>query len=212
MRIRKKKNLEMRLLQTQQYFIKDPFSAKDRWKSDIFGEHPLLLEIGCGKGSFISRAAASEQKNSFLGLDRVPEALVIAAERSKELDLKNIKFILGDADNLLSIFGVGEVDGIYLNFPDPWPKARHYKRRLTYGEYLKKYLLILAPGGQFFFKTDSLPLFEFSLGEIKNSDFQLLHVTYDLHPFGPDGSLMTDYEKKFVESGIKINMLHAQKK
>ena len=211
MRIRKKKNLDSRLFNTKQYFISDPFSTKGCYKSEIFGNRPISLEIGCGKGSFLSRAADTFKENSFVGLDKVPEALVIAAERASALDLTNIKFISGDANLLLSMFAPGEIDVIYLNFPDPWPKARHYKRRLTYGEYLKKYLYILAEHGQFFFKTDSSALFEFSLNEIKGSGFELLRVTDDLYPFGPDGTLMTDYEKKFVESGNKINMLHAKK-
>ena len=209
MRMRKKKNLVPRLESAKDLFVPSPENYIGNWSCGLFGGKPVYLEIGCGKGSFISALSLLNPKSAYIGLERVPEAVVMAAEKVMLNGNVNTKFIIGDADELLAYFSPGEITGIYINFPDPWPKSRHEKRRLTSKAYLDRYFTILKPGSELCLRTDNLPLFDFSLETIGGSQFEIVDVSTDLHPNGDDGSVMTDYERKFVSMGVKINMLKA---
>ena len=146
----------------------------------------------------------------FIAVEMVPDAMVVAMERCRDAGLTNVFFVCANARELPEFFESGEIDRIYINFCDPWPKSNQAKRRLTHGNFLKLYRKVLPMGGQVHFKTDNTPLFAFSVEEIPNFGFVLSEVTDDLHANGICG-VMTDYEAKFHAEGIKINRLVATK-
>lgn len=201
MRMRKKKNLVPRMERCSVKLIPDPAAQRGQWRGLMPTARALWLELGCGKGRFTAGVAASEPDTLFIGVEVVREALVVAMERC--LELPNVFFISGNADALPSYFAPGEVDGLYLNFSDPWPGNRHAKRRLTHGNFLKCYREVLKDGGQIRFKTDNADLFDFSLSELPRYGFALSEVTRDLHAHGVAG-IMTDYEEKFHAQGKPI--------
>ncbi|MCL2152955.1 MAG: tRNA (guanosine(46)-N7)-methyltransferase TrmB [Oscillospiraceae bacterium] len=182
--------------------VNDPELYKGCWLNS-FGYSELRVEIGCGKGGFLAKAAAAQPDVLFVALEKSANVLVIALERAVDADLPNIRFVNMFAENLSSLFAPGEVSRIYINFCDPWPSNRHAKRRLTCQSFLEMYKQILNDSGQLYFKTDSLPLFEFSLREFERSDFSLIEVTRDLHKNGPVG-IMTEYEQKFYAQSLPI--------
>lgn len=204
MRLRKKKNLEPRMEACAHWQEKAPTAWKGRWKDKLPGCTEVRLELGCGKGRFTVETARREPDVLFLAVERIPDALVMAMERAKALELKNVVFICDDAALLSDWFAPGEIQRMYINFCDPWPSKRHAKRRLTYEAFLKSYREILSPGGQICFKTDNKPLFEFSLTQFPRAGFELSQVTFDLHAEEPD-TIMTDFEAVFHEQGVKIN-------
>ncbi len=201
MRARKKKNGEKRLEAVSEYFIEKPILSPDK---------KTFVEIGCGKGKFIIENAEKNPDIDYIAVEKVPDVILLAAEKAKERDIKNIRFMICDAKELTELFGENSVDLIYLNFSDPWPKAKHYKRRLTYKTFLDVYRSILKPDGAVFFKTDNIGLFEFSLEQFTLDNWNLKNVTYDLHnsEFAED-NIMTEYEKNFSEKGFNINRLEA---
>ncbi|MBR4544846.1 MAG: tRNA (guanosine(46)-N7)-methyltransferase TrmB [Oscillibacter sp.] len=201
MRMRKKKNLVPRMQRCSAKLIPDPAAQRGQWRGLMPSARGLWLELGCGKGRFTAGVAASEPDTLFIGVEVVREALVVAMERC--LELPNVFFISGNADALPSYFAPGEVDGLYLNFSDPWPGNRHAKRRLTHGNFLKRYREVLKDGGQIRFKTDNADLFDFSLSELPRYGFALSEVTRDLHANGV-AEIMTDYEEKFHAQGKPI--------
>ena len=204
MRMRKKKNLTPRMEACGAYLIRDPFSLRGRWRELMPQASSLRVELGCGKGGFTAKTAAAEPDVLLIAVEKVPDAMVVAMERAKNDGLKNVWFVDGDAALLPDMFAPGEIDRLYINFCDPWPKSNQKKRRLTHGNFLKKYRQVLAEGGAIHFKTDNDKLFEWSLEEIPQFGFELSEVTRDLHANGPVG-VMTDYEKKFYDEGKSIN-------
>ena len=162
------------------------------------------MELGCGKGGFTVGTAAAEPEVLLIAVEKVPDAMVVAMEKARDAALRNVWFVDGDAALLPDMFADGEIDRLYINFCDPWPKSNQKKRRLTHGNFLKKYRQVLAEGGQIHFKTDNDKLFEWSLEEIPQFGFALSEVTRDLHADGPVG-VMTDYERKFYGEGKSIN-------
>ena len=188
--------------------------------SDIFVEKPLIdpakktyVEIGCGKGKFIIENAERNPDINYIAIEKVPDVILLAAEKVKEKGLNNVRFMMCDAKGLTEIFEEKSVDLIYLNFSDPWPKAKHYKRRLTYKTFLDVYRYILKDEGAIFFKTDNAGLFEFSLEQLNEDGWRLENVTDDLHnsEFAKD-NIMTEYEKNFSEKGFTIHRVEAYKK
>ena len=204
MRMRKKPNLIPRMERCSAVNIKNPESFKGSWLKEISGFNDLELEIGCGKGRFTAGVAVTMQNTLLVALEKVPDAMVMAMEKVCAAEIKNVRFISSDAALLEEYFAPSEVSVIYINFCDPWPSNRHAKRRLTAPGFLDVYKNILKPGGEIRFKTDNLPLFEYSLEQFKENGFELSDVTFDLHENGPVG-IMTDYEAKFYEQGLKIN-------
>ena len=208
MRMRKKKNLVPRMEACGALLIEDPRALRGRWRELLPEARELRVELGCGKGRFTAETAAAEPDVLLIAVEKVPDAMVVAMERARDAGLHNVFFVDGDAACLPEFFAPGEVDRIYINFCDPWPRNRHAKRRLTHGNFLRLYRQVLKMGGQIHFKTDNQPLFEFSVEEIPQFGFQLSQVTRNLHEHGPVG-IMTDYEAKFYEQGLPINRLVA---
>jgi len=206
--MRKKKNLQPRLARCGDYQITEPETMRGRWRELLPGCRSVRVELGCGKGRFTAETAAAEPDVLLIAVERVPDAIVVAMERAERAGLHNVFFIDANADRLPAFFAPGEVERIYINFCDPWPKSRQAKRRLTHGNFLRLYRQVLAPGGQIHFKSDNAPLFAFSLEEIPRFGFTLSEVTDDLHAQGVNG-VMTDYEAKFYEQGVPIHRLVA---
>lgn len=204
MRMRKKKNLIPRMERCAALIEKEPAARRGRWRADFPGYRELHLEIGCGRGRFTVETAKLCPDVFFVALEKVPDAMIIGLERAAAEGLSNVRFIVGDAASLPELFGEGEVDRIYLNFPDPWPGRRRAKRRLTSERFLPLYKTVLRPGGQIHFKTDNTELFEYSLQMFEEAGFALSEVTRNLHENGPVG-VMTDYEMKFYAQGVSIN-------
>lgn len=190
--------------------ITDPSKLHGKWLANYRDLTELWLELGCGKGLFTAETAANHPNKLLVAVEKVPEAMVVAMERVCEKDIKNVRFIDTDAVTLPVIFETSEVDRIFINFCDPWPKKRDAKRRLTYPDFLAIYESILKPEGEIHFKTDNRPLFEYSLETFQNEGWKLSEVTENLHANGSVG-VMTDYELKFYEQGVPINRLVAKK-
>lgn len=204
MRMRKKPNLIPRMERCADYLVTDPQQWRGRWREKGTPGCELRLELGCGKGRFTVDTALSEPDVLLIAVEKVPDAMVVAMERAMDAGLKNVFFVDGDAALLPDMFASGEVDRLYINFCDPWPKSNQKKRRLTHGNFLKQYRRVLADGGQIHFKTDNDKLFAWSVEEIPQFGFQLSEVTTDLHKDGAVG-VMTDYERKFFNEGKIIN-------
>lgn len=208
MRMRKRHNLAPRMERCVGLLIEEPALLRGAWREKFPGFSALHLELGCGKGRFTADAAEANPETLFVALERVPDAMIIAMERVQALKLENVLFIDGDAKDILEIFAPGEVDRIYINFCDPWPKSRDAKLRLTAPGFLRRYADALRGGGQIHFKTDNTPLFDWSILEFQAEGWELSAVTHDLHENGVVG-FMTDYEAKFHAQGMKINRLEA---
>ncbi|NMA24759.1 MAG: tRNA (guanosine(46)-N7)-methyltransferase TrmB [Clostridiales bacterium] len=204
MRMRKKPNLPRRIEKCGAVHISDPETYRGKWLESFPGYKALHIEIGCGRGRFTAETALQNPKILLVGVERVPEALIIGMERAARENITNLRFFIGDATRLRSFFAPGEAERIYINFCDPWPNNGHKKRRLTHEGFLNIYKELLCPGGEIHFKTDNDALFKFSLGEFESNGFALSDVTRDLHENGPSG-VMTDYELKFYEQGVSIN-------
>ena len=207
MRMRKKKNLDERLKACESIRTEAPY-PKGRW-NEVFGnENPIMLEIGCGKGGFITELAMRFPDINFIALEKCPNVLVLAMEKAKNLGIENIRYIGDNADILEEIVNPGEARRIYINFCDPWHKSKHFKRRLTYREYLEKYEKLLSPvKGEVHFKTDNRKLFEFSLNEIADMNYKMRNITLDLHNSKFEGNIVTEYEKQFSDMGFPIYRL-----
>ncbi len=190
------------------WLIHDPREHRGSWRALMPAARELRVELGCGKGRFTAETAKAEPDVLFLAIERVPDAMVVAMERAAREKLENVRFIDADVSLLPEFFAPGEVDRIYINFCDPWPKSNQAKRRLTHGNFLRLYRRVLVPEGQIWFKSDNAKLFAFSVEEIPRFGFALSEVTDDLHADGPRG-VMTDYEAKFYEQGVPIHRLVA---
>lgn len=208
MRMRKRHNLDSRLEKCAAYIIDDPAALRGRWREAFPGFDALHLELGCGKGRFTVETAAQDPRTLFVAVELVPDAMIIALERVRDRGLQNVRFISGDAKKLPELFAPGEAARIYINFCDPWPKSRDAKYRLTAPGFLRLYTQVLPMGGQIHFKTDNAPLFDWSVEQFESEGWALSCVTHDLHEKGPQG-VMTDYELKFHQLGVKINRLEA---
>ena len=189
-----------------EYTIKDAEQIKGQWKDYFQDGKPIQLEIGMGKGKFLMRLAEKNPHIHYIGIEKYSSVLVRALEKMEETPLDNIHFIRMDAENIVNVFEKGEVDQIYLNFSDPWPKDRHAKRRLTSRQFLERYDKVLKGDGQIEFKTDNVGLFDFSLEEIDAAGWNLDAFTRDLHHDTAmnEGNIMTEYEEKFSSRGNPI--------
>ena len=210
MRMRKKPNLLPRMEKAGAVLIKEPETMPGKWRETYPGYTALHLELGCGKGRFTADTAAANPDVFLVAVEKVPDAMVVGLERVMDRGLENVRFMDRDVILLPDIFAPGEVDRVYVNFCDPWPKSRDAKHRLTAPGFQRLYADVLPIGGQIHFKTDNLPLFQWSLEQFELEGWQLSEVTNDLHENGICG-IMTDYEAKFHAEGIKINRLVATK-
>ena len=200
MRIRKKHNVDEKLLDFKDIVI----TVDDDWRKEISNKK-FFVELGTGKGDFITQLAEREPDICFLGLEVEPTVVYAAARKIREKGLKNVRLMIFDINNIETLFNENEIDRIYINFCDPWPKKRHAKRRLTYITFLEKYKKILKPEGEIQFKTDNRGLFDFSLEQFESANAKVSEVTYDLHSDNPVDNIETEYEKKFSSLGVPIN-------
>ena len=191
------------------YVAHDPEKNRGKWKEVFGNSHPVHIEVGMGKGRFIMEMAARHPENNYIGIEMYDSVLLRALQKMEELQEKpaNLLFIRMDARTLPEVFEKGEVERIYLNFSDPWPKDRHAKRRLTSRQFLERYDQILAPEGRVEFKTDNRELFEFSLEEAGEAGWKVLASTFDLHHDEElmRGNVMTEYEERFSAKGNPIH-------
>ena len=185
-------------------WIRDPETHRGRWRELMPEAKALHLEIGCGKGKFTVEMARLHPEILFIAVERVKEAMILAMEKTLELGLRNVWYLSVDAAELEQYFAPGEVDLIYLNFCDPWPRSKNAKRRLTYHTFLAKYRAVLRPEGEIHFKTDNEKLFQWSLEEFAQYGYPVQNVTDDLHRDGVVG-VMTGYEEKFHALGTPIH-------
>lgn len=215
MRLRNVKGAREGLVESK-YVIDEPKLNKGRWREVFNNANPVHIEIGMGKGKFITELALKNPDINYIGIEKFSSVLIRAVEKMNELELPNLLFIRMDAEEITEVFGEGEVDKIYLNFSDPWPKDRHAKRRLTSRQFFARYDEILKPDGKVEFKTDNRDLFDFSLEEIPETTFKIDEYTFDLHSDKEadiyKGNVMTEYEEKFVGLGNPICKLVASRK
>ena len=170
----------------------------------------LQLEIGCGKGRFITETASLNPKIPYLAVEQCENVAILAAEKAVQKKLSNIKFFMKNISSLDSLLPDGSVERIYLNFSDPWPKKKQAKRRLTHPVFLALYKRWLCDGGEIFFKTDNAKLFEYSLNSFCSEDFILSNITFDLANSGFEGNIMTEYESRFTKENKPIYRLEAR--
>ena len=201
-----------------EYVIHEDVMEEKRgcWQEVFKNTNPLYIEVGMGKGKFITQLAQSHPNANYVGIEKYSSVLLRALEKRELLpDLKNLLFLRMDAEDLPKVFGENEVDGIYLNFSDPWPKDRHAKRRLPSKEFLARYDHILKPEGKVEFKTDNRSLFDFALEQAKEAGWIIDAFTYDLHhdDVMMEGNVMTEYEERFSAQGNPIHkvILHRER-
>ena len=196
-------------IEASPYVILDPENYKGRWQGVFANDHPLRLEVGMGKGQFIMEQARRHPEVNFIGIEMYSSVLIRALQKMEEEELPNLKFLRIDARTLPECFAQGEVDRIYLNFSDPWPKDRHAKRRLTSRQFLARYDQVLKSDGIIEFKTDNRPLFDFSLEEAKEANWHIDLCTYDLHHEEElmQDNIMTEYEARFSAQGNPIHKM-----
>ncbi|MCD8130767.1 MAG: tRNA (guanosine(46)-N7)-methyltransferase TrmB [Lachnospiraceae bacterium] len=200
------------ILAASEYVVDEPEKMKGRWR-ELFGrcaravrKAPLHVEIGMGKGAFLHQMALLHDDIDYVGIERYSSVLVKAVSKLEAEPVNNVKLVCADAEELLEMFDPGEADRVYLNFSDPWPKARHAKRRLPGREFLERFGQILSPEGMIEFKTDNRKLFDFAVEEAKEAGWKFEALTYDLHHDVAlrEGNVMTEYEEKFSAMGNPI--------
>lgn len=214
MRMRKKKHGAERIEACAHLLITPNEELKADLQSAFTESKPIHLEIGCGKGNFAVGMAAQNHVANFIAMEKIADVACLAlekAEKARETRPDNLRFIIGDAKNLVEYFPAHSVDCIYLNFSDPWPKAGHAKRRLTYHTFLEIYKTLLKEGGMLKLKTDNEGLFDFSLEEFEAFGLKFEFVTRDLHNSEMnEGNVMTEYEKNFSDKGQPIYSAHVR--
>ena len=191
------------------YYVGEPSLYKGKWNSFFCNDNPIYIEIGMGKGDFIIENAIRYPNINFIGIEKFDSVIVRAIQKSNELELNNLKIIRMDANKLDTIFDK-EIDLIYLNFSDPWPKDRHAKRRLTSPIFLNIYDKIFRNDNKIIMKTDNIDLFNYSLESLSENGYVIEYKTNDLDCLSED-NIMTEYEKKFYNRGVKINKLISNK-
>lgn len=198
------------LIAKSPWVLQNPQEQKGRWAEFFGSSGPVRIEAGMGKGKFLMELAAANPAANYVGIEMYSSVLLKAVQKRKDLQLQNLWFLRADVRTLADLFGPGEVDRIYLNFSDPWPKDRHAKRRLTSPEFMAVYDKVLKPDGVVEFKTDNRGLFDYSLTSIVQAGWTIRMHTFDLHhsPYA-QGNIMTEYEAKFSAEGKPICKLIA---
>ena len=210
MRVRNRKGASELLEANPQYVVLDPESAKGQWRELFGNDNPIHIEVGSGKGGFITGVAKAHPDINYIGIDIQKTVLSYALDKVLAADVPNVKLLWVDGDSLTNYFEDGEIDLLYLNFSDPWPKKKHEKRRLTYKTFLDTFKQILPDQGQIHFKTDNRGLFEYSLVSFSQYGMTLLGVWLDLHASDVEGNVMTEYEAKFSSKGQVIYRVETQ--
>lgn len=186
--------------------VHEPQEKRGRWQEVFGNDHPIRIEIGMGKGRFIMDLARENPNINYVGIEKYSSVLIRGIQKLEADPMPNLYFIRMEAEEITSVFAKGEVDRIYLNFSDPWPKDRHAKRRLPSREFLRRYDEILIPDGVIEFKTDNRDLFQFALEELEPAGWKVLQMTEDLHHNEQmmKGNVMTEYEERFSSKGNPI--------
>lgn len=208
----KKVKAALERVQASPYYIENPKNNIENWEKVFNNNNEIHIEIGMGKGSFIINMAKKHPNINFIGIEMYDSVLVRAVQRleNEEKILTNLKLLLCDANKIDEIFK-NEIDVIYLNFSDPWPKAKHAKRRLTSPIFLEKYDKIFRYKKTIIQKTDNIDLFNYSIETLKEHGYDITEITNDLHALNDVDNIMTEYEEKFSQKGVKINRLKALK-
>ncbi len=204
MRMRRKKHREERIEKCSQLVISGIDEINLGFENIFENKNPVRIEIGCGKGKFITETAAQNPDINFIAIEKCLDVLVLALEKAQSAKLKNVKFIPGDAQMLSELKISHFCDTLYINFCDPWKKSGYAKRRLTHARFLEIYKNVLTNGGAVHFKTDNQKLFEFSLNSFADFGLRLKNITFDLHASGFEGNVMTEYETQFSSLGQPI--------
>lgn len=210
MRVRNRKGATELLEANPYYVVLNPAEAKGRWQELFGNDHPIHIEVGSGKGAFITGMAKLHPDINYIGIDIQKSVLSYALDKVLAADVPNIKLLWVDGSDLTDYFADGEVDQLYLNFSDPWPKKRHEKRRLTYQSFLATFKQILPENGQIHFKTDNRGLFEYSLVSFSQYGMKLKAVWLDLHASDWEDNVLTEYEQKFANKGQVIYRVEAE--
>lgn len=207
MRLRKKPHTLEKLENFSDFVTTEKIdsSRAGNWRKIFGNENPLHVELGTGKGDFLCAMAEKNPQINFVGLEMEAEVVLKAARKIDEKNLSNVKIIVFNVNQIEEIFAENEIDRLYINFCDPWPKKRHAKRRLTYITFLQKYKKILKPAGEIHFKTDNRALFDFSLEQFELANLKISDVSYDLHANEPPENVRTEYENRFSAAGVPIN-------
>jgi len=209
MRIKKVKGANEIIIKGK-YYIENPENYKGIWQSVFQNSNPIHLEIGMGKGQFLIESAIKNPNINYIGIEKFDSILVRAVQKSNDLELSNLKLIRTDANFLENIFS-NEISTIYLNFSDPWPKDRHYKRRLTSTNFLNIYDKIFKDKHHIIMKTDNICLFNFSIDSLSEYGYKIINKNNNFYRLNNLDNIMTEYEEKFLKLGIKINRLEAIK-
>lgn len=207
MRLRKKPHTLEKLENFSKFVTTEKIdsSRAGNWRKLFNNENPLHVELGTGKGDFICQMAENNPEINFVGLEMEAEVVLKAARKIEEKNLKNVKIVVFNVNNIQEVFAENEIDRLYINFCDPWPKKKHAKRRLTYITFLQMYKKILKPDGEIHFKTDNRALFDFSLEQFELANLKVSDVSYDLHANEPPENIRTEYENRFSAEGVPIN-------
>lgn len=193
------------VIEASSFVEHNPKDYKGRWAERFGNSNPIRVEIGMGKGQFITGLATANPDINYIGIERQESVILRAVEKQEELQLSNVILLWAEADDITEIFAENEIDRIYLNFSDPWPKERHAHRRLTSDRFLARYDQFLKKNGIIEFKTDNVGLFDYSLESVEASGWKYRDVTRDLHHSEfAQGNIMTEYEEKFSSLGNPI--------
>ncbi len=204
MRMRKMKNLDSRMERCSALRIAQPEQMRGAWRNLKRDATALWVEVGCGKGKFTAETAQANPDVLLIAVEKCREAMVVAMEKAQAMGLRNVFFIDMDVEKIEEIFERQEIDRLFINFPDPWPRKKNAKRRLTYRTFLDKYCRVVRENGEIHYKTDNAPLFQFSLEEFEACGLEIKNMTRNLHEHGVVG-IMTGYEEKFYALGTPIN-------
>ncbi|EUJ32860.1 tRNA (guanine-N(7)-)-methyltransferase [Listeria floridensis FSL S10-1187] len=210
MRVKHKPWAKEKLAKHPDIFVSEPEKWKGKWRELFQNDHPIHIEIGSGKGQFVSGMAKQNPEINYIGIEVVESVLVSALDKVMDAGVMNAKLLSIDGALLGEYFEPGEIGRLYLNFSDPWPKKRHTKRRLTNPRFLKIYQSLLKNPGEIHFKTDNRGLFEYSLTAFSEFGLLLTYVSLDLHNSNFENNVMTEYEEKFSQKGFPIYRLEAQ--
>ncbi|WP_088067589.1 tRNA (guanosine(46)-N7)-methyltransferase TrmB [Gottfriedia luciferensis] len=209
MRLRHKPGAAEQVKNNAEYVIPNPTEQKGKWQEVFPSVQPLHIEVGTGRGRFMVEMAKANPHINYIGIEKYTSVISDALDKLIEAEVPNLKLLNVDAQKLSDFFEDGEVDRVYLNFSDPWPKVRHEKRRLTYKTFLQMYQQILKNDGEIHFKTDNQGLFEFSVMSMANYGMTIHFLSLDLHNSDFEGNIMTEYEEKFSSKGNRIYRVEA---
>lgn len=209
MRLRHKPGAADQVKENAHYVIPNPSEQKGKWKEVFQNDQPIHIEVGTGRGRFMVGMAKANPHINYIGIEKYTSVISDALDKLIEAEVPNLKLLNVDAQKLTDFFEDGEIDRVYLNFSDPWPKVRHEKRRLTYKTFLNMYQQILKNDGEIHFKTDNQDLFEFSIMSMANYGMTMHFLSLDLHNSDFEGNIMTEYEEKFSSKGNRIYRVEA---